>query len=651
MAIRKDLGIATAYGYAVSKGYTGTEEEFAVLMASYASVGQTATQAAESASASATNASNSATAASTSATNAAGSATDAVTEALKAEGVTLGKQSGVDVGSDSPYYHANTKYYSEQAQATYDQAVAVKNSIPADYTALSSEVNDLKADLSELGTRVDNIEEAEGLHMYGVSGIGQSASALTRLWDAVGMTAQVGTDGDNSNVINNFDDVTPFNRRKCVGKWHLENGKAVFHVHAYYGDENYTEDGTMGDYVAVECPRAYYYLKDGVLGVSAHHYQGWRPFDIFCRNHDPEDTFEFYYMPAYALAEKDGHAVSLPDLDNMQGDYASLVTSARTYNGDVSAKAIMQPAAVNFYEWALYTVEFATQNCQSIMQGCSALRHSNDDLATLRSDGKWLLNNYQAARVVGEYVSIQPTNVDINSYQYLASHRITSIVRCDENGNASSSGTHQLVETEDLGVGRAYEVGGEYKFAARPYRTGACNGVSTPSGSPVSNTNGYYPCKYRWHENPFGNQFKTACDLFNVRVGTGESDYSLKWYYAPDPTAINGNPSQTMLEGDDFELLDITTEHENYVNGYIRSKKHYAKRPDIWIPYLTTGAGASSYFCDYAYLVSSPVVRSVRFGAYWSYGATDGFSYCSAAYAPSYGSAAFGADLFMLQEG
>ena len=515
----------------------------------------------------------------------------------------------------------------------------------------TEDITDLKADLSDLTTRVDNIEEAEGLHRYGVSGIGQSVSALTRLWDAVGMTAQVGTDGDNSNVINNFDDVTPFNRRKCVGKWHLENGKAVFHVHAYYGDEDYAEDGSMGDYVAVECPRAYYYLKDGVLGVSAHHYQGWRPFDIFCRNHDPEDTFEFYYMPAYALAEKDGHAVSMPNLDNKQGDYATLVASARTYDGDVSAKAIIQPAAVNFYEWALYTVEFATQNCQSIMQSCSALRHSNDDHVTLRSDGKWLLNNYQAARVVGEYVSIQPTDIDQNNYQYLASHRITSIVRCDENGNASATGTHQLVETEDLGVGRTYDTGGEYRFVARPYRTGACNGVSTSSGSPVSNSNGYYPCKYRWHENPFGNQFKTVCDLFNMRVETGDADYSLEWYYAPDPTKISGNPNATTLTGDDFELLDVTTEHENYVNGYIRSKKYSAERPDIWIPYLTTGAGGSSYFCDYASLVNSAVVRSVRFGGHWANGAAAGFSACLANNAPSSGNATYGADLFILQEG
>ena len=48
------IGNVSAYAYAVSKGYTGTEEEFAELMASYAEVGQTAVDAAESASASAT---------------------------------------------------------------------------------------------------------------------------------------------------------------------------------------------------------------------------------------------------------------------------------------------------------------------------------------------------------------------------------------------------------------------------------------------------------------------------------------------------------------------------------------------------------------------------------------------------------------------
>ena len=47
--ITKDLGVVTAYGYAVSKGYTGTEEEFAELMASYATVAESAAQSAQTA--------------------------------------------------------------------------------------------------------------------------------------------------------------------------------------------------------------------------------------------------------------------------------------------------------------------------------------------------------------------------------------------------------------------------------------------------------------------------------------------------------------------------------------------------------------------------------------------------------------------------
>ena len=47
--MEKNLGHATAYGYAKSKGYTGTEEEFGVLMASYASVAQDASNSASNA--------------------------------------------------------------------------------------------------------------------------------------------------------------------------------------------------------------------------------------------------------------------------------------------------------------------------------------------------------------------------------------------------------------------------------------------------------------------------------------------------------------------------------------------------------------------------------------------------------------------------
>lgn len=524
-----------------------------------------------------------------------------------------------------------------------------------DYDILGEELSTLKDDLTSLGDRVDAIEEADGLHRYGVSGVGQAAVALTRIWDSVGMTAQVGTDGNNSNVVNNFDDVTPFNRRKCVGDFHIEDGRSVFTVNAYLGDDNYAEDGTMGKFVAVECPRAFYYMKDGILGVSAHQYPGWKPFDIFCHKHNQNETIPYYYMPAYALAiDENGEAVSLPGYDNAQGDYKSLLDKARTYKGGELGKlAMLMPAAMNFYEWALYTVEFATQNCQNIMQGCAGLRHSNDDHCTFVDATHVLTNNYYAARVVGEYVAIIATNIDQNDYQYLATHKIVSVTRCDENGNASASGTHQLIELEDLGKDYyTYDMTGatEYRFVARPYRTGECNGVSTPSGSPVSNTDSYHPCKYRWHENPFSNQYKTTVDLFNERVGTADDNYYLKWYLLDDPTTFDSkNIGTADLETDAFVELDIETAHENYVNGYVKSKKYSDMYNGIWIPYETSGGSYNTYFCDYAYLVYSSLVRSVRFGGSWTNGALAGFSSAYAYDAPSSAYAYAGGDLCLAQ--
>ena len=92
--ITKDLGIATAYGYALSKGYTGTEEQFAQLMASYATVGQQAAQ----------------------------SAANAQSSAENAEAYADGTRNGSAVPSTDPAYENNSKYYSQQAEASAELA-------------------------------------------------------------------------------------------------------------------------------------------------------------------------------------------------------------------------------------------------------------------------------------------------------------------------------------------------------------------------------------------------------------------------------------------------------------------------------------------------------------------------------------------------
>ena len=176
-AIDKDLGMATAYAYAVSKGYTGTEEEFAQHIANVGQTAQAAAESAESAARSATTAGQSAESAAQSALEVSGavtdaeaaataageseaaaveSAADAETEALKSEGHAVGKQDGVDVDAQSEYYQNNSKYYSDRAKDIYDDAVEVRDSIPADYSQLSQDVDDLKTDLDETDDALRN---------------------------------------------------------------------------------------------------------------------------------------------------------------------------------------------------------------------------------------------------------------------------------------------------------------------------------------------------------------------------------------------------------------------------------------------------------------------------------------------------------------
>ena len=57
-----------------------------------------------------------------SALNAVTMATQANTYGLRAEGYAVGKQNGTDVASDSEYYHNNAKYYKEQAADSADSA-------------------------------------------------------------------------------------------------------------------------------------------------------------------------------------------------------------------------------------------------------------------------------------------------------------------------------------------------------------------------------------------------------------------------------------------------------------------------------------------------------------------------------------------------
>ena len=164
---------------------------------------------------------------------------------------------------------------------------------------------------------------------FGVSGVGQSSPTLTRLYDAVGMTATPSTDVTEGS--SDFDNFAPFNRRKCVGNWTAGTNKAVFNVQAYEGDADYAEDGSMGDYVAVEVEPFYYYDQDGILAVSTYQWPGYKIHPV-CVDYDGNIRAKTY-LPVYALAQDgNGKAVSLPGFQNQRGGYNDLRNYAATYN-------------------------------------------------------------------------------------------------------------------------------------------------------------------------------------------------------------------------------------------------------------------------------------------------------------------------------
>ena len=175
------------------------------------------------------------------------------------------------------------------------------------------------------------------------------------------------------------------------------------------------------------------------------------------------------------------------------------------------------------------------------------------------------------------------------------------------------------------------------------------------TGSPISNTGGKYPCVYRYRENIFGNQNLTCMDLFDVLVDEGDETYHLDWYFMDDPRLwapyATANPTLADLQNSEkgFRKLTVQTPASSYVNGYISAEAADPNFPYVHVPVSTSGGSANTFMCDYASLVGTAVVRSVRRGGYPCYGSCVGLRCVYAYYAPSDGHWRYGGALYFIQ--
>lgn len=230
--LTKDLGIATAYGYAKSKGYTGTEEQFAELMASYADVGQTAVDAALAAT-------QSASAASGSAEAAAGSANMASTKAGEASTSAQTAQAAAGTATT-------------QAQAASASASAASGSA----SAAAGSASNAQAAAEEAASVYEDLRNNTIVGLYGAKW-DRLTNHLTRLAMAEGITTDTTNFGHfgsiNENYENPFDDIYPWSEM-FVCDVDLDKYRAGTYslrecITAVYGDPDFTYEPSQTNFV------------------------------------------------------------------------------------------------------------------------------------------------------------------------------------------------------------------------------------------------------------------------------------------------------------------------------------------------------------------------------------------------------------------
>lgn len=131
--------------------------------------------------------------------------------------------------------------------------------------------------------------------------------------------------------------------------------------------------------------------------------------------------------------------------------------------------------------------------------------------------------------------------------------------------------------------------------------TGATDTVATPTGSPVSNTDGKHACKYRGIENPWGNIYKW-CD--------GISFDGSSVYVCTEPTAYSAGKTPGL-----YQYYGTRASSDGNIKTVAPLKE------GSLIQYVTAvGGDESSYYCDSSYKGGTVLYC----GGNWNYGTSAG---------------------------
>ena len=252
---------------------------------------------------------------------------------------------------------------------------------------------------------------------------------------------------------------------------------------------------------------------------------------------------------------------------------------------------------------SLFTVEFATLDCQSILQGYVSGQYSATHVATVAEAGanRIIVASAHADLFrVGQSVSI---GTSLGGNQVAYNRTITSIDVYD--------GSNKAISFDGAAVGIAL---GNIVYNSG-YKTGFSSQVAASSGCVVAN-DGKHPCTYRGIESPWGDmwQFVDGVNINEMQawVCANAASYQSNLFFAP------------------YEQLSYVNHN---ANGYPTELGLDPAHPEAQIPTAINAASASSRYRDYYYQASGQRVALV--GGSWSNGSYAGLRFWNLYYASS----------------
>ncbi len=537
-----------------------------------------------------------------------------------------GKGGGVTSGELQSAIETAESYTDSEITKVVDGTIAeLQSAVDTETSERKAAITEVKSliadtDVGDLAIRMNSIENDLPIQrngkIYGVKFPLASYSGSPegeRTEAAVGLTAAVSTDTEAA--ANDFDNEPCFMFTRVNGYLTEDND---FIETAVEGEPLFSADGSNGDVYVRWSTRFFRYIytethEELQITDIYRPNEGWCPYGIFVK---PDGRLSKYaYIAAYEMSyNSDGLAASISGAPVAHNTYANrnAATAGLSHNTQLTEirKKGTQYCGMTSKEVAflqdLFSVEFATRNSQSVMQGCTNFNYQKTLSAEETGVSRVIVSNANAAYYpVGCTVSVSasglssaPDRSGSNAHTTVNRKRVISQEAYDDDNTAIYI---------DNG-GTTFDTTTTMYISTMPWYTGMTDGVLGSSGSPVSNTSGYYPMKYRGVENLYGNVWTIISDMIL-------SSYTP--YICYDCTKFSTSVTS------DYTAASYTVAT---TNGYVKEMGHDADNASVRLP-ITVGGSASTYYCDYYWVTSG--VRECLFGGYLFNGAYAGVWYWS----------------------